>query len=171
MLLLLLLGLFMIISMLIRFSVEFRVITEGLDIKAIIKFGIGRFLITVPQGLMAKMNLRIRQRNFGTVEAAWRGSKTAWRIADNLLQQVNLLHLEVLIGTGDPFSSALGAGGIWAVIGPMLSGLSATNRLHTKPEITVQPDYGAAKVQVDLHCIFQFRLGQIIINELKRVMA
>lgn len=170
--LLLLLGLFLIMSILITsFSVEFWVMTEGPDIRSHIKFGIGRFLITIPPGFVARMNQTIRKRNFGTIEATWGGLKTAWRVADNLLQKVHLLHLEVSIGTGDPFSTALGTGGVWTLIGPMLTGLSASDRLQTRPEIIVQPDYAEAKVQVDLHCIFQFRLGQIIINELKRVMV
>ena len=169
----LLLGLFLLLVSLlsVRFSVEFRLVTEGLDIKPRIKFGIGRYLLSIPQGLLTKMSQMIRQRNFGTMEAALRGSKMALRLLDSVLQKVELLHLEVLIGTGDPFWTALGTGALWALLGPLLTGLSCDNRLQTRPEIRIQPDYGDTNVQVDLHCIFQFRLGQIIINEVKRVMV
>jgi hypothetical protein len=167
-----LLGLFLIILLLMtRFSVELRVITEGLDTRSHIKFGIGKFFITVPQGVVAKMNQTIRRRNFGTLEAALRGVNIAMRSVDNLLQRIELLHLEVRIGTGDPFSTSLGVGGLWAIVGPVLTGLSFGNRLRSDPEVRIEPDYGQANVQIDLHCIFQFRVGQIIINELKRVMV
>ncbi|HBN96387.1 MAG TPA: hypothetical protein DDZ66_08795 [Firmicutes bacterium] len=169
----LLLGLFLFfVSLLcIRFSVEFRLIVAGLDIKPRMRFGIGRYLLAMPQGLLTKTSQMIRGRNFGTLEGALRGSKTALRLLDNVLQKVDLLHLEILIGTGDPFWTALGVGGTWAIISPLLTGLSADNRLHTHPEIRIHPDYGNANVHVDLHCIFRFRLGQIIINEVKRVMV
>lgn len=169
----LLLGLFLLIMslLLIRFSVEFRLVAEGLDIKPLVKFGIGTHLLAIPQGLLTRTSQMIRQRNFGTTEAALRGAKMALRLLDNVLQKVDLLHLEVLIGTGDPFWTAVGTGGVWALLGPLLTGLSCDNRLQTRPKIRIQPDYGDPNVQVDLHCIFQFRLGQIIINEVKRVMV
>ena len=52
--------------------------------------------------------------------------------------------------------------------GPILTGLRAGNRLDKAVDVQVLPDYGDPSVQVDLHCIFRFRLGQIIVNELLR---
>jgi hypothetical protein len=169
----LLLGLllFLLSLLLIRFSVEFRLVVAGFDIRPRLRFGVGRCLLAMPQGLLTKTSQVIRRRNLGTWEGLRRGLRMAWRLLDNVLQKVDLLHLEVLIGTGDPFWTALGTGCLWAVLGPVLTGLSASNRLHTHPEIHIHPDYGNAHVHVDLHCIFQFRLGQIIINEVKRVMV
>ena len=168
------LGLFLILMvplLVIAFSVEFRLVMKGLEIAPRIRFGIGRFRVAIPQGLLGKITQRIRRRNFGSAEAALRGSKTAWRLADNLLQKIDLLHLEVLIGFGDPFWTAMGAGSLWAIMGPFLTGLSAANRLRSSLDIRVLPDYGDPSVQVYLHCIFRFRLGQIIINELRRVVT
>ncbi len=168
----LLLGLFLLFVLLfvIPFSVEFSMLTEGLDITPRVKFGIGNFLLTLPQGMLTSISSRIRKRRFTTREAAWRGLKSGLRFLDSLAQQVSLLHLEVSIGTGDPFWTALGVGGLWAMISPLLTGLSCGHRLRTEPQIRFQPDYGEAQLRVFLHCIFQFRLGQIIVNELKRVM-
>lgn len=168
-----LLGLLLVLAIIlsIRFSVEFRLVTEGLNIHPRLRFGVGRVLFTMPQGMIKRLNQAFRKKSLGSFESAVRGFKAGFRLLDNFLQTIELLHLEVQIGTGDPFSTALGTGGIWALISPVLSGLNADNRLRTLPEIRIEPDYDEVNLQVDLHCIFQFRLGQIIINEVKKVMV
>lgn len=168
-----LLGLFVFLAIVlcVRFSVEVHLVTEGLKLNPGIRFGIGRFLITIPQGVLTKTGQRLRQRNFGTMEAGLRAIRLAMRSIDSLLQRIELLHLEVRIGIGDPLWTSLGAGGLWAIIGSFLAGLSSGNRLRSEPEIQIHPDYVQTHVQVYLHCIFQFTVGQIIINELKRVMV
>ncbi|HHT91493.1 MAG: DUF2953 domain-containing protein [Bacillota bacterium] len=160
--------LFMLGLLLIVFSVEFRLVTKGLVITPQIKFGVGPFRVAFPQRLLAKMSQRIRRRSFANTEAVWRGTKMAWRLSNSFLQKIDLLHLEVLIGLGDPFWTALGVGSVWTVLGPILTGLRAGNRLDKAVDVQVLPDYGDPSVQVDLHCIFRFRLGQIIVNELLR---
>ena len=168
----LLLGLLLLLVLLFLtpFSVEFSMLSEGLDVKPRVKFGIGRCLLALPQGMLTTVSARIRTRNLNTAEAAWRALKLGLRVLDSFLQKVNLLHVEVLIGTGDPFWTALGVGGLWAMISPFLTGLSLSDRLQAEPEIRIEPDYDSAHLRVWLHCIFQFRLGQIMVNELKRVM-
>ncbi|HKM42516.1 MAG TPA: DUF2953 domain-containing protein [Limnochordia bacterium] len=168
-----LLGLFFILVALlfVRFSVEILLVTDGLEFTPGIKLGIGRFLVAIPQGFLVKASHRIRERNFVTTEATLRGVKVAARSLDNLLQRIELFHLEVRIGTGDAFWTSLGAGGLWAIVGSLLAGLGSGNRLKAEPEIRIQPDYDQTSIRVHLHCIFQFRVGQIIINELKRVMV
>ncbi len=163
------LFLFLIFFLVIQFTVEFKLVTHGLDVTPRLKFGIGRFLLSIPQKGLAKMSQGIRKRNFGSVEAMVKGSKLGLRLADNFLQKIDLLSLKVLIGVGDPFLTAVGVGGVWALMGPFLTGLGTKNRLNTIPEILVQPNFNESSVQVNLHCIFHFRLGQIIINELKRM--
>lgn len=161
----LLLGLFFFAVFFIRFSVEFRLIVENRDLAMRIKLGIGRFLFSIPHGFSAKIAQAIRQRNFGTFEAVLRSSQLALRFLRSALQWIVCFELEVLIGAGDPFWTALGVGGVWAVIGSLLG------QLNICPEVRVLPNYENTEVQARLYCIFQFRLGQVIINELKRVIA
>lgn len=168
-----LLGLFLFLLLLlwVRFSVEVELVTEGSKLNSGIRFGFGRLLLPIPPGLLTKTGQRIRERNFTTIEGGLRALKLTLRSMDSLFQRIELLHLEVQIGTGDPFSTSLGVGGLWAIIGSVLATFSSSHRLQSEPEIRIQPDYSQAHIQVYLHCIFQFRVGQIIINELKRVMV
>lgn len=169
-----LLGLFFLfiflMIMLIHFSVEFKLITEGLEIKPQIKIWIGPFSLWFPPTWLEKMGRRYQDRNFQSMERALPSLGKFLRVFNKFLQIIELFHLRVLVSTGDPFFTALGCGGLWAVISPFMTGLSTGHRLRTDPQIIIQPDYGKPGFQVYLHCIFQFRLGQIIINELKKVI-
>lgn len=162
-----LLLLFLVLSVNFTMDVKLQLNAEGVSIH--FKVGLGRYLVGVPSFALKKMRGLIQSRNLQSLPEILNGLKLGLRFLDNLLQKIDVFHLQVIIGTGDPFLSALGCGGVWALLGPILTALGIDNRLTTAPEIQVQPDYQAANFQVRLHCIFRFRLGQIIVNELRRV--
>lgn len=169
-----LLGLFLLLLvalLLINFSVEFEFTSRGLRFQPSIKFGVGsgRYLISLPPPILAKMERMVQNRDFSSLEANLRSLATALRLMDDFLQKIQLFHLEVLIGLGDPMWTSLGYGGLWASLSPFITGLDTGNRLQTTPTVVIKPAYDQTIFQVSFHCIFQFRLGQIMINELKRV--
>ena len=65
------------------------------------------------------MSSTIRQRNLGNPEQLLRGMKLGLRLLDSFVQMVELFHLKAIIGTGDPFWSALSCGGVWSLFGPV----------------------------------------------------
>ncbi|NMB00520.1 MAG: DUF2953 domain-containing protein [Firmicutes bacterium] len=148
---------------------ELEFSSNGLEPRTILRVGIGRFFLNVPKRALTKMSQMIRSRNLQSLGQLFASLKTGLRLVDSFLQRIDLLDLQVIIGTGDPFFSALGCGGVWGLLGPFLTALSTGNRLRVDPQIMVQPDFKEPQLKVHLHCIFRFRLGQIIINELRRV--
>lgn len=169
MLLGLFLVLFLLVLLLITFSVEFELHLLNNDVKIRVRFGIGHFfIIALPNRLLKTMGQRIQTRNLNTLDDALQGLNTALRVLGSFLQKIELLQLEVLFSLGDALWTSLGCGGLWATLGPFLAALDASDRLQNAPQIVIQPDYGEAKVKAHIHCIFHFRLGQIIRNEIKR---
>lgn len=167
-----LLSLFLCLALILLMCTAFKVqvtfvLNEGSSSLSF-KFGVGKALLPLPRRLVTGLRRFIPSGDLHSLDQLLHSLKTGFRLADSFLQIVETLHLQVRIGTGDPFLSALGCGGAWTVLGPTLSALSAANRLRSIPQISIEPDYNGVSLRLYLHCIFQFRLGQIIINELKR---
>ena len=161
--------LFVVFLLTAAFRVEIDVALDRDAIQPKLRVGVAGVSFSVPKRLLTKMSSTIRQRNLGNPEQLLRGMKLGLRLLDSFVQMVELFHLKAIIGTGDPFWSALSCGGVWSLLGPFFAGLSAGNRLESVPEISIQPDFDEVRLALYLHCIFRFRLGQIIINELKRM--
>lgn len=162
---------FLVLLLITVFKINVSVVTNGLELKTKIQVGVGPVSLTIPQFVVAKITEIMQRGGFESLDQVWGRLQTALRMSDSFLQKIDLFELQVVVGTGDPFLSALGCGGIWALLGPFLTGLSMGNRLTRGPEISIQPDHSAPAFQVNFHCIFRFRLGQIIVNELKRVTS
>ncbi|HHY15553.1 MAG TPA: DUF2953 domain-containing protein [Firmicutes bacterium] len=168
-----LLGLFLLIGLLLllllKFSVDFELNTSDLSMKPTISMGVGPLRAAVPASLLAKIGTLLRGRPLRDVRDAVGRANTAIRIVDNLLQEVDLLHLEIWFGLYDPYWTALGCGGFWAVLGSLLSALGSKPRFKVEPRIAVHPDFSQAALRISLRCIFRFRVGQIIFSEMKRL--
>lgn len=169
----LLLGLFLLLSILlllfVKFSVDLQFISQGMEMSLNFHLGIGPYLIAIPPIITTKISQMIRDRPINDLEEIFRSLWMTLGFLDNFLRDIKLFDLKVLFGIGDPFYTALGCGGLWAILGPFLGNIRGNNRLKKDPKVSIQPNYGQFDLQIDLHCIFQFRLGQIIINELKRL--
>ena len=151
------------------FTVDLEFNSDGSNINFSIKVGVGRFLVSLPRLLLSRMDHFIQNRNLRSTQDILDGLNLGIKALDSFFQRINLFHFEVVIGTGDPFLSALGCGSVWTLLGPILTALSSGQRLRASPRVAVHPDYNGQSFKVYLHCIFQFTLGQIIINELRRV--
>lgn len=162
---LLLLVLFLLTAV---FEVEVELEADGRRVHPVIRAGLAGLTLTIPPRLLRKVNELVRRRNLHSPEQLLRGLKLGLWLMDSFVQRVQLFHLQAVIGTGDPFWSALSCGGLWSLLGPLFTGLSAGGRLKEAPQITIEPEFERPCLRVYLHCIFSFRLGQIMINELKR---
>ena len=166
-----LLSLFLLLIILLltaAFQVDLEFSLDQGSVRSRIRFGAAGLSFTVPQRLLARVGQRVRRRGLQTPRQIWQGLKLGLRLLDSFVQRVELFDLQAICGTGDPFLSALGCGGLWSVLGPFFAGLGATGRLKSPPQVSVQPEYEQVRLRLYLHCIFRFRLGQIIVNELKR---
>lgn len=168
MLLSLFLLVFFFLLLTAAFRVELEITLDRNHLQPRIRVGLGPFFVAVPRRLLSKASAMIRRRNLKSPEELLRSLQLGLRLADSFVQSVELFHLQAVIGTGDPFWSALSCGGLWSVLGPFFSGLSASQRLKTAPQVTVQAEFEQVRLGLYLHCIFSFRLGQIIISQLKR---
>lgn|GEM_PF-3374188 len=86
------------------------------------------------------------------------------------VREILSLEADIALGLADPMVTATLCGGVWAVWGPLLSVLSASSRLKCRPRLSVTPLYNGLDVQLRFHCIFRFRLGQII-GDMMRSLA
>lgn len=167
-----LLSLFLFLAVVLLLGTAFKVqltfvLNEGTSSLSL-KSGVGKVLLPLPKHLVKGMRRFIPSGDLHSLDQMLHSLKTGFRLMDSFLQIIETFHLQVRIGTGDPFLSALGCGGAWTLLGPIFSALSAADRLRSIPQISIEPDYNGVSLRLYLHCIFQFRLGQIIINELKR---
>ena len=121
----LLLGLLLLLVLLFLtpFSVEFSMLSEGLDVKPRVKFGIGRCLLALPQGMLTTVSARIRTRNLNTAEAAWRASETGSASSRQLSAESQSFACRGANWHWRSVLTALGVGGLWAMISPFLTGL------------------------------------------------
>lgn len=164
-----LLFLLFLLILFINFSVELELIVKGTELKPVVRFGVGRLLFPVPAGLLTKAGQVLRNRDVSTMEKLMKSLNTGLRILDNFLQKIKFFQLEIVLSLGNPFWTSLTVGGLWGVLGPLLTEMSASKRFDTSPKIVIEPNYGIPDFRLHLHCIFQFRIGQIIISELNRI--
>ncbi len=168
-----LLGLFFLIVLflllVLKFSVYFELAFSGLEVKPSLSLGVGPFRAAVPPAFLRKMGELLRRRPMRNMSDALGRTNTALRILDGLLQEIDLLQLEIWFGLEDPYWTALGCGGFWAVLGSLLSILGSKPRFKVEPKVAVHPSFSQAMLRVSLHCIFRFRVGQIIFSEMKRL--
>ena len=80
------------------------------------------------------------------------------------------LHWTTDIGLGDPADTGIAAGLLWGVKG-FLYGLfqNYAGTTGENPKFVVRPCFNAACFRLDFHCIFDMRIGHIIIAGLKIV--
>jgi hypothetical protein len=154
--------------LLISFSVELELSASEAEFRPVLRVGIGRWRAAVPRTVLAKAEDAMRQRAQGGLREMWGRFTTGLRVMDHLLQEVELLHFEVWFGFHDAFWTALGCGGLWTLLGSFTSMLSTKPRFRQDPEIHVHPVFEGTRLEVRLHCIFHFRVGQIIVSEIKR---
>lgn len=150
------------------FRVELELTVDGALVQPVIRLAIGAISFTLPKKLLIKARELIRRRDVVKPGRLMKSMRLGLRLMDIFVQRVEIFRLQVVLGTGDPFWSALSCGGLWSILGPFFSGLSAGGRLAALPEVSIHPSFEEARLRLYLHCIFRFRLGQIMINELKR---
>ncbi len=67
-------------------------------------------------------------------------------------------------GTGDAAATGISAGAVWAIKGLALQQVNRFTRMPLKQtEIKVIPDFAGSCLNMDLNCIFDIRIGHIII--------
>ncbi|MEW6541285.1 MAG: DUF2953 domain-containing protein [Bacillota bacterium] len=71
------------------------------------------------------------------------------------------------IGTGEVHHTGLAVGVAWAAKGTLVSGLYALCAPAAKPELAVFPDYEHRRFRTSLDCIFDVRIGHIMMTGLK----
>jgi energy-coupling factor transporter transmembrane protein EcfT len=106
-----------------------------------------------------------RARQAGRIAAkVWRGANRLFIIMGKRIT-VKELNLYTEIGLANPAHTALSAGLIWSLLGVIYSRMSAFfNMRSTGSNFKVVPNYrGDNLLVVDYSCIFEFRMGHIII--------
>ncbi|HHY09927.1 MAG TPA: DUF2953 domain-containing protein [Firmicutes bacterium] len=166
----LLLGLFLFFLfflLLIKFSLKIQLGWDGEQLSITLSLALCGIFFKIPPVLLAKAAEKIRERPFPRLQEARRGLHLASRLFSRFVQEVNAFDLKIVFGAGDPLWTALGFGGIWAVLGPLFGGRA---KLAKPPRIDVTPDFHNRVLRISLYCIFSFRLGQIILDELRALV-
>ncbi len=90
----------------------------------------------------------------------------------SLLKSVRFRHLswKTEIGLGDPANTGIATGFLWAAKG-LIYGIVSRNvgKVDSPPIISVLPCYHNPCLRLEFHCIFDLRIGNIIIAGLKFV--
>lgn len=74
-------------------------------------------------------------------------------------------------GTADAAHTGVIAGLVWSLKSAVFTAISAYTHLETKPHIHVRPNYQKAFFRTLFDCIFEIRIGYIMIAGLKAVRA
>lgn len=74
---------------------------------------------------------------------------------------------QTAVGSKNPAYAAWLVGGLWAIKGEILGLLQTRYRFQGRPGISVQPAFGRDVLDTKVDCIFQVKLGQIILAGLK----
>lgn len=162
-----LLGLFLVVLcfaiLAIKFSLDLSLELDNHAFNYVLRLRLGPFFLAVPKKLTGKMDQIVEKgvsQNFEEI----------WRSLDRYFQELLVIKLDIELGLGDPYWTALAFGSLWAIVGSLITILSSTKRLKSAPELKIEPNYAESNLQVRFYCIFRFRLGQIIFNELKRLV-
>lgn len=159
-----LLGLFLLLLLLIKFSVKFQFRMDDANVLTVLSLGVGGLFLRIPLFWLGKIMKKIRERPYPHVSDTWQGLRLAFRVFDRFAQEVNVFDLEIAFGVGDPFWTALSCGGLWALLNPFIIG---GKKLKEQPRISVNPEFQEPALRISFYCIFSFRLGQIILDGLK----
>ena len=87
------------------------------------------------------------------------------------VQEILSLNLQMVLGLADPFLTAAACGCAWAALAPLVVALEAKSLLLSYPRISITPSYQRAALEIRFHCIFRFRLGQIIRDMVRTVAS
>lgn len=93
------------------------------------------------------------------------------RTARLFVQEILSLRLDFALGLVDPFLTATACGGTWALVGSLLGALQANFTLRTPPHVAITPQHHRLGIEMSLHCIFRFRLGQIIRDTIRSLAS
>ncbi len=78
--------------------------------------------------------------------------------------KVRKLHLYTEIGLQDAAETAIAVGLVWGFFGNIYSQMAKFfDMTHTQKELTVMPNFARTNLVVDYSCIFELRMGHIII--------
>lgn len=110
-------------------------------------------------------------RVFARIKQMQKISRDIWRGANRFFMnigkpvKVRELNLYIEIALEDAAQTAVAAGAVWAAQGLLQARLAQVfNVLHSRRNLMVVPSYSRTNfLLVDYSCIFQFRLGHIII--------
>ncbi|MCL6634958.1 MAG: DUF2953 domain-containing protein [Peptococcaceae bacterium] len=87
-----------------------------------------------------------------------------------LLRRIRLLKFcwSTELGTGDPFSTGLAAGAAWSFKGALASFVCRFfSAGAARPEVAVRPNFFQPCFNTAIECIFEVRIGHIIITGIK----
>jgi hypothetical protein len=93
------------------------------------------------------------------------------RTAHLFAREIVSFRLHLALGLADPFLTATACGGAWAVLGPVFGALQSSVTFLSPPGITVSPQHDSLGVGLSVHCIFRFRLGQIIRDAIRSLAS
>ncbi|MBE3574642.1 MAG: DUF2953 domain-containing protein [Firmicutes bacterium] len=86
----------------------------------------------------------------------------AWKSLQELPIQADLVQWEVRAGTGDPATTAWGAGILWSVLSPVTGWLLSHAHPASPPRFRVIPDFQQRTFQASVRCILSLRAGDIM---------
>jgi hypothetical protein len=127
---------------------------------------LGSLRLPLPAGLFRPLSSAKSQKRTPNILNLVSESRRSVRIFARFIQEIHEFDLSIILGTGDSFLTAVGCGGLWSVCSPIMAVLQQKGKLNCVPRVDILPDYSNVRLTVKLHCIFQFLLGQIIIDEL-----
>lgn len=152
----------------LEFSVDLRLLWRDSQLESELSIGLGPYLSFPFPRLLEKLAELLQRRPRDRAQLLFR-LQSGLRILDHLLQRIELLQLEMAFGLNDPFWTALGCGALQALLQPLLGSAGIAGRFENAPNLTIAADFGPDPLRIYLHCIFHFRVGQIIISEMKRI--
>ena len=165
---LILLLLFILIT---KFGYEFyySLNENGSSIKVL--FCMGRFCMPLPTRTLGRMSPVTNREGVSKIVDRIHGLRRRYSLLTRFVQEVRQFDLSITLGAGDPFFTAVTCGGLWSLLSSMMPVLLKNSQLKCEPRVSISPDYGEPRLLVNFHCIFQFRLGQIIIEELRHLSS
>ncbi|NLJ81036.1 MAG: DUF2953 domain-containing protein [Firmicutes bacterium] len=155
---------FSLLFFLLKFAVKVEAEYENLQLELALYVGLGTKFLQVPPFLLRKLEQKIRSSPAKSLSQLRRRFRFFTSVLDRLIMEISSLNLHISFGVLDPFWTALANAGLWTFVGPFVAGLES--RFSEAPVIKTEPHFGGYQLRIAFRCIFRFRLGQIILNEL-----
>ena len=161
--------------------VGFRVRATGSDVKVRALYHLGgpvRGSVRIPSmaWFLRPQQALGRGSARGAPGGAWSRRKavlvvSALRFSLAVFRRIDRLDWATRVGTGDAATTSWLAGLLWGLKSASVSFLSRRVTWLSPPRLSVTPDFDRACFDLDLTCIFRFRIGDVIIAAISYVFG